>query len=118
MSSIRIPEIVQLPALPGIPCPCGVARRAFEDRDEVPGTVHYTEIDQDAVEHYHVDHTEVYVILECDPGATIVLDGEEHPIEPLTSILIPPSVRHRAVGQIKVLIFCTPNFDPQDEHFD
>jgi len=94
-----------------------LARRAFADRDEFPGTVHLTQISRDAREHYHQDHTEVYVILECDEGASIELDGQPHPVRPQTAVLIPPGVRHRACGQMTVLILCTPNFDPADEHF-
>ena len=109
---------MQLQELEGIPCSCGTARRAFADRDELPGTIHYTEIHQQAAEHYHLEHTEVYVVLECDDNAAILLDGKEHVVQPLTSILIPPRVRHRAIGRMKVLIFCTPKFDPNDEYFD
>jgi len=107
-----------LTTLPAVPCPCGVARRAFAEREEFPGTVHLTQISHDASEHYHKDHTEVYVILECGDGAAIELDGQPHPVRPQTAILIPPGVRHRACGQMTVLILCTPNFDPADEHFD
>lgn len=111
-------ELVDLNALPPISCPCGVARRAFEDRSEFPGTVHLTQITRDAVTHYHRDHTEVYVILSCEPGAAIELNGTRHPVHNQMSILIPPGVRHRACGEMTVLIVCTPNFDPSDEHFD
>ncbi|QDT08661.1 cupin domain-containing protein [Stieleria marina] len=110
--------IVNLPSLPGVECPCGIAKRAFADRDETPGTVHLTQISKDAREHYHKEHTEVYVILQCEPDAAIELDGQRTPIQTMTSILIPPGVRHRAIGQMQVLIFCTPNFDPADEYFD
>ncbi|MDE0865447.1 MAG: cupin domain-containing protein [Rubripirellula sp.] len=112
------PKVVDLTALPGITCPCGVARRAFADCDDVPGTVHLTEISKDAREHYHKEHTEVYVVLDCQPDAAIVLNGERIPVAPQHAILIPPGVRHRACGQMTVLILCTPNFDPADEHFD
>ena len=112
------PTVLDLPALPGVPCPCGVARRAFADRDEFPGTVHLTEISTNAREHYHKEHTEIYIILACQPNAVIILDGEEVAVAPQNAILIPPGVRHRAVGQMTVLILCTPNFDPADEHFD
>lgn len=111
-------QIVQLQDLEGIPCPCGIARRAFGDRAEVPGTIHYTEIHEQAAEHFHLEHTEVYVVLECEDDAAILLDGTRYPVKPLTSILIPPKVRHCAIGRMKVLIFCTPNFDHNDEHFD
>ena len=112
------PAVVDLNSIPAVACPCGVARRAFGDRDEFPGTVHLTSISQDAQRHYHRNQTEVYVVLECSEGATIELDGEFHPVAPLTSVLIPPGVRHRAVGEMTVLIVCTPNFDPADEYFD
>ena len=112
------PAIVDLTSLPAVACPCGSARRAFADREEFPGTVHLTEISRDAKEHYHQAHTEIYVILECSEGAAIELDGQLHRVAPQTAILIPPGTRHRACGQMKVLILCSPNFDPSDEHFD
>jgi mannose-6-phosphate isomerase-like protein (cupin superfamily) len=111
-------SIVDLESLPGIACPCGIARRAFADRDEFPGTVHLTQISTDAREHYHREHAEVYVILDCQDDAQIELNGETFPVKPLTSILIPPGVRHRAIGRMQALIVSTPNFDPADEHFD
>ncbi len=112
------PEIVDLTQLPAVACPCGTARRAFADRTEFPGTVHLTDICNEAEVHYHREHTEIYVILECTAEAAIELDGRRHPVRPQMSILIPPGVRHRAVGQMRVLIICSPNFDPSDEHFD
>ena len=111
-------EVVHLPALPGKPCPCGTARRAFVDRDDFPATVHLTEIAVDARTHYHKRLTETYVIQECQPDAAMELNGERYPVEVGTTILIPPGTRHRAVGRMKVIIFCTPKFDPQDEWFD
>ncbi|MFK8111987.1 MAG: cupin domain-containing protein [Rubripirellula sp.] len=117
-STPSIAAVVDLSSLPPVPCPCGTARRAFADREEFPGTVHLTHISKDARQHYHLEHTEVYVILECGEDAVIELDGQSHPVRPHTSILIPPGVRHRACGEMTVLIMSTPNFDPADEHFD
>ena len=114
----RSAEIVDLPSLPGMQCPCGIARRAFAERADFPGTVHLTQIQQSAKTHYHKSHTEVYVILQCDQDAAMELDGTLHPVRPKTSILIPPGTRHRAIGQMEVLIVCLPKFDPADEHFD
>lgn len=111
-------KVVHLPDLAGIACPCGVARRAYADAAEFPGTLHYTEIHREALIHYHLHHTEVYVVLECGPDAAIELDGTITPVQSYTSILIPPGVRHRAIGEMKVLIVCTPEFDSADEHFD
>ncbi len=112
------PEVVYLPQLVGLPCPCGIARRAFADSLGFPGTVHLTEIHVDARCHFHLHHTEVYVILECESDAKVELNGKLTPVQPYTSVLIPPGVRHRAHGAMKVLIICTPEFDPSDEHFD
>jgi mannose-6-phosphate isomerase-like protein (cupin superfamily) len=109
--------IVDLNQLPPVACPCGVARRAFADRDEFPGTVHLTHIQEDAREHFHREHTEIYVVLECESDAAIELDGVLHKVARQTAVLIPPGVRHRARGRMTVLILCTPNFDPKDEHF-
>lgn len=111
-------EVVDLARLPAVDCPCGTARRAFADRPEFPGTVHLTHISRDAVQHYHREHTEIYVVLECGPDASIELDGQKHAVQPHTSVLIPPGVRHRACGEMTVLILSAPNFDPDDEHFD
>lgn len=111
-------QVVDLNSLPGVPCPCGIARRAFADRDEFPGTVHLTQISQDARQHYHQKQTEIYVVLDCESDAAIELDGIPHPVAPQTAVLIPPGVRHRASGKMTVLILCTPNFDPSDEYFD
>lgn len=112
------PAVLDLTELPGVACPCGTARRAFADRDDFPGTVHLTQIERSAKTHYHKQHTEVYVILDCDSDAEMELDGKRQPVRPKMSILIPPGTRHRAVGKMEVLIVCLPKFDPSDEHFD
>ena len=112
------PRIISLPDLPAVPCPCGVARRGFADQASFPGTVHLTEISCDAATHYHRRQTEVYVILDCDSDAAIELDGTLRRVKPLDAIMIPPHVRHRAVGAMRVLIICSPAFDPADEYID
>jgi len=109
------PQIVDLTAIEPVVCPCGLARRAFADFDEFPGTLHLTEIHETALAHCHAHHTEIYVILECEPDAAIELDGVQTPIFPLMSIAIPPGVVHRAIGKMRVLIVCHPEFDPNDE---
>jgi len=66
-------DIVDFAALDGIACPCGVARRAFQDVADWPGTVHVTEISAEARLHYHRRLTETYYFLECEPDAVKVL---------------------------------------------
>jgi len=111
-------SLVFLPNLPGVDCPCGVARRAFADIPQFHATVHLTQMMGNARRHYHRRQTEVYVIVSCEAGAAIELDGRLHSVSPMTAIHIPPGVRHRAIGEMTVLIYCTPKFDANDEFFD
>jgi len=108
-------RIVDFADIPGVPCPCGIARRAFAGVPEFPGTIHVTSISVDAQAHYHRRLTETYFILECGPDARIELDDDVVPVRPGMCIMIPPGVRHRAVGEMKVLIIVLPKFDPTDE---
>jgi mannose-6-phosphate isomerase-like protein (cupin superfamily) len=117
-AAVRRAEVVHFDEIAAVPCPCGQARRAFADAADYPGTVHRTDISSDARVHYHKRLTEVYYILECGPGARMELDGEEVPVSPGTCIRIPPLVRHRAIGEMRVLVIVNPKFDPADEWFD
>lgn len=108
-------RIVKFAEVPGVDCPCGVAHRAFDDYSEFPATVHVTDISIDSKLHYHEKLTETYYFLECGPGAQMQLDDDFVSVEPGTCIVIPPGVRHRAIGQMKVLIFVLPKFDEKDE---
>jgi mannose-6-phosphate isomerase-like protein (cupin superfamily) len=111
-------RIADFATIPGVPCPCGTARRAFGDVADYPGTIHVTEIALDARVHYHRRLTETYYFLECGPDAMMQLDDERIPVKPGLCIMIPPGVRHRAIGTMKVLIVVLPKFDPEDEWFD
>lgn len=108
--------ITQLDDLPGVPCPCGEARRAFGDLPEAPASVHLTTIHTDARTHYHRHMTEIYVVLAGE--GEIELDGERFPIKPLTAVMIRPGCRHRAIGRLTILNLPIPPFDPADEWFD
>ena len=46
------------------------------------------------------------------------LDGESVAVRPGVAVLIPPGVRHRAVGRMTILNVVAPPFDPDDEWFD
>lgn len=108
-------ELVDFATLPGVPCPCGVARRGFADVGDFPATVHITEINRAAETHHHQRLTEVYYILECSADAVMELNDERLSLKPGIAILIRPGTRHRAVGKLKVLIIAWPKFDPSDE---
>ena len=108
-------RIVRFDEIPEVGCPCGTSRRAFADVPQSPGTIHRTQITEDAKPHYHQRITETYYILDCGPGAQMELDGERVPVQPGTCVLIPPGVVHRAVGRMTILNIVFPKFDPADE---
>ena len=111
-------EIADFAEIPDTPCPCGTARRAFSNVEDFPATVHVTEISVDAQKHYHKTLTETYFFLECGDDAKMELDDEIIPVHPGMSIMIRPGTRHRALGEMKVLIMVLPKFDPADEWVD
>lgn len=108
--------IEQLDQLPTQNCPCGAVRRGFITPENHVASVHQVDIQQDARTHYHKSMTEIYVVLEGT--GEIELDGQRFPIKPLTSIMIKPGCRHRAIGQLKILNIAIPKFDPADEWID
>lgn len=106
-------DIAHLDSLPAVPCPCGQARRAFADLPGSPASIHLVEIRQDAEVHYHQKQTEIYLILEGE--GFLELDGERVPVRPMTTVMIHPGCRHRAVGALKIINIPVPAFDPADE---
>jgi mannose-6-phosphate isomerase-like protein (cupin superfamily) len=108
--------VAQLDDVPGVPCPCGISRRAFADIADGPASVHLVDISTEAKLHYHKHMTETYVVLEGE--GYLELDGDRVPLKPLTSVQIRPGCRHRAVGNLKILNIAIPIFDPEDEWFD
>ena len=77
--------------------------------------MHQVEIKSDAQTHYHKQMTEIYVVLEGT--GEIELDGERIPVRPMSSVMIKPGCRHRALGKLKILNIAIPKFDPADEWF-
>ncbi len=108
-------HVVDFDGIAEVGCPCGTSRRAFADVPEAPGTVHRTQITDDAKPHYHRRLTETYYILDCQPEAAMELDGERVPLRPGACVLIPPGVVHRAIGRMTILNIVFPKFDPADE---
>ena len=108
--------VAQLDAIEPISCPCGFTRRAFTQDADQHASMHLLEVQADARTHYHERITEIYLIL--DGEGQMELDGELVSVKPMTSVMIKPGCRHRAIGQLKVIIVAMPAFDPQDEWFD
>ncbi len=111
-------QAVDFDQIPGVPCPCGSAKRAFAEVSDYPATIHVTDISVEAKRHYHLKQTETYFILSCEPDAQMELDDEFIPLKPGMAILIPPGVRHRAIGRMKIVNIVIPKFDPADEFLD
>lgn len=108
--------VEQLDDIPPVPCPCGQARRGFTDEEGKVASAHLVEILKDAKTHYHKKTHELYIILEGE--GYMELDGEKIPVRPMTSVLIKPGCRHRAVGDLRILNVPVPAFDAEDEWFD
>ena len=117
-SSTKGYEIVDFDSVPGVPCPCGTAKRGLADVNDYPGTIHVTEISTDAKVHYHKRLTETYFFLECGQDARMELDDEIIPVHPGMCVMIRPGTRHRALGKMKIVNIVFPKFDPADEWFD
>ena len=95
-----------------------MVRRVFHGVDAFFGTLYVIEISEDVKKYYHKTLTETYFFLECRDDAKMELDDEIIDVHEGMSIVIPPGVRHRALGKMKVLIVVLPEFDPADEWFD
>lgn len=109
-------EIAQMDSIAGVPCPCGISRRAFVSPDNPVATLHMVDITVDARTHYHKKLTEIYLVLEGE--GHMELDGQLYPVKPMTAIFIKPGCRHRAVGTMRIVNIPIPSFDPHDEWFD
>ena len=108
--------LAQLDEIEPMRCPCGFSRRAFATPDNPLATLHVVDIQEDARTHYHKRLTEIYFILEGE--GHLELDGERIPVKPMTSIMIKPGCRHRAIGKLKIINIPIPAFDAEDEWFD
>ena len=111
-------EFIDFDSIEGTACPCGSARRALMDSQGVPYSLHLTKISNAARVHYHKRITETYVFLDCDSDAQIELDGTKLSVSPRQAVVIYPGTRHRAIGNMTVIIIASPKFDPDDEWFD
>ena len=109
-------QVAQLDEIDAVKCPCGQSRRAFVSADNPVATIHMVDIDTDARTHYHKRLTEIYLVL--DGEGFMELDGERVPVRPMTTVLINPGCRHRAVGRMRIVNIPVPAFDPADEWFD
>jgi mannose-6-phosphate isomerase-like protein (cupin superfamily) len=109
-------RVLQLDELPPQSCPCGSTRRAFADLPGAVASLHLVDIKADAERHHHRRTTELYLVLSGT--GFIELDGERVPVKPLSAVYIPPGVKHRLVGELRIINVPVPAFDPADEFVD
>lgn len=107
------PVVRRLSETAPVRCPCGDAYRILTAADSPGASVHIVRIDADARPHSHRILTEYYVVLEGE--GHVELDSAREPVSPGTVVMIPPGVRHRAVGPLKILNLVVPAFRPDDE---
>ena len=100
---------------PTVPCPCGESTRVITSADTPAANLHVTKI-TDSRRHYHKLCMEYYHVLEGRGKLEIADDTVD--LNPGVTVVIPPRVRHRACGDLKLLIVGIPAFDPDDEYFD
>jgi mannose-6-phosphate isomerase-like protein (cupin superfamily) len=84
---------------------CGQIRCLIEEKDGAAGEVHLVQI-QDAKLHYH-ERTDEFYYVAAGRG-TMTLDGEEVELHPGVVVYVPRGVRHKARGDLTVLVVCVP----------
>ena len=108
--------IAQMDEIASTECPCGTTRRAFVTPDNSVATIHMVDISKNSRTHYHKKQPEIYLVLEG--SGYMELDGDLVPVKPMTSILIKPGCRHRAVGTMRIVNIPIPAFDSEAEIYD
>ena len=92
---------------------CGEIRCLIEESDGAAGEVHHVEI-QDAKLHYHELTDEFYYVI--DGQGTMILDEAEIELHTGVVVYIRRGVKHKAVGNLKVLTICIPRGVLNDVH--
>jgi mannose-6-phosphate isomerase-like protein (cupin superfamily) len=84
---------------------CGQIRTVIEEKDEAAAEVHHLEI-TDARLHYHNRTDEIYYVLEG--SGRMRLDDKEIDLHSGITVYVPRGVKHKAWGNLKVLVVCIP----------
>jgi|ERR1051326_1841985 mannose-6-phosphate isomerase-like protein (cupin superfamily) len=92
---------------------CGLIRPLIEENHQAAAEVHHLEI-TDAKLHYHERTDEIYYILGGQGRMT--LDGSEIELHEGVVVYVPRGIRHRAWGDLKVLVVCIPSGVLHDVH--
>ena len=92
---------------------CGQIRCLIEEKDGASVEVHQVQI-HEAKLHYHERTDEVYYVIAGQ--GTMLLDGEEITLSPGVVVYVPRGVRHKAKGDLTVLLVCVPPGVLDDVH--
>jgi mannose-6-phosphate isomerase-like protein (cupin superfamily) len=92
---------------------CGRIRPLIAEADRAAGEVHHLEI-TDAKLHYHERTDEFYYVL--GGRGRMTLDDAEIELHEGVVVYVPRGVRHRAWGDLKVLVVCVPAGVLHDVH--
>jgi mannose-6-phosphate isomerase-like protein (cupin superfamily) len=84
---------------------CGEIRCLIEEKDGASGEVHQVKI-QDARLHYHERTDEFYYIISGE--GTMTLDDEQIELHTGVVVYVPRGVKHKAQGNLTVLLVCVP----------
>ncbi len=92
---------------------CGQIRTLIDEKDGAAAEVHHLEITEARL-HYHEHTDEVYYVLSGQ--GRMSLDGKETELSEGVVVYVPRGVKHRAWGDLKVLVICIPRGVLHDVH--
>ena len=92
---------------------CGQIRPLIEEKDGAAAEVHHLRI-TNAKLHYHQHTDEIYYVL--DGQGHMRLDDEEIELRKDRVVYVPRGVKHKAWGDLTVLVVCIPRGVLQDVH--
>ena len=92
---------------------CGQIRPLFEEKDGAAAEVHHLCI-TDAKLHYHERTDEFYYVLSGQ--GRMRLDDQEIELHKDVAVFVPRGVKHKAWGDLTVLVICIPRGVLQDVH--
>ena len=92
---------------------CGQIRPLLEEKDGAAAGVHHLQI-TNAKLHYHQRTDEIYYVL--DGQGRMRLDDEEIELHKNVVVYVPRGVKHKAWGNLTVLVVCIPRGVLKDVH--
>ena len=92
---------------------CGQIRPLLEEKDGAAAEVHHLQI-TNAKLHYHQRTDEIYYVL--DGQGRMLLDDQEIELRKGLLVYVPRGVKHKAWGELTVLVTCIPRGVLNDVH--